>query len=198
MLIIHDRARRSCVSLREGAKGVLDPRSKVPQGSLAPSETCFALVQPYFAPVQQVFLLPGSKRPFAPSRNHFREFPGPPSPKRLGLQLYVESLQNLWTLVRLPSFFHTLGAVQNLSNPQKIDLSEKTPFPNDPFPNDPFGLSKSNCLPVGSETHHEPGQTRTLEVTTTSLGGCVRASTCRFGPGNLGLNLGKRCFTGFP
>ena len=48
--------------------------AKVSQGSLAPSEICFAPVQPYLHQCKRI-LLPGSKRPPAPSRNHFREFP---------------------------------------------------------------------------------------------------------------------------
>ena len=45
--------------------------AKVSQESFAPPKTSFALMQPHLAPVQEVFLRAGSKRPFEPSPNHF-------------------------------------------------------------------------------------------------------------------------------
>ena len=50
--------------------------AEVSQEPLAPSETSFAPVQPHpFCTSARGFSLPGSNRPFAPSPNHFGEFP---------------------------------------------------------------------------------------------------------------------------
>ena len=61
--------------LREGAKGLLDSGS---EKSLALVQNRVAPVQNRFRKVQETLgrpLLPGCERPFAPSRNHFGEFP---------------------------------------------------------------------------------------------------------------------------
>ena len=60
--------------LREGAEGLLDPGSEKP---LAMVQNRVAPVQDRFRKVQETLgrpLLAGCERPFAPSRNHFREF----------------------------------------------------------------------------------------------------------------------------
>ena len=61
--------------LGEDAKGLLDPASTKP---LAPVRNVVARVQKVFWVVQKTLgrpLLPGSKRPFEPSPNHFGDFP---------------------------------------------------------------------------------------------------------------------------
>ena len=57
--------------LREGAKGLLDPGSENPLALVAPvqQQVSEGARDPW-----ETLLLPGSKRPFAPSRTHFREF----------------------------------------------------------------------------------------------------------------------------
>ena len=67
--------RKSRKWLREGAKGVLDPKSKGPPSVSCTFRNLFCTGATLSCTGARGFLLPESKRPFAPSRNHFREFP---------------------------------------------------------------------------------------------------------------------------
>ena len=61
--------------LGQGAKGVLDPRSKGLPESFAPPKPCFAPVQLSFAPVQEVCGALGPKDLLHPVLTTFRNFP---------------------------------------------------------------------------------------------------------------------------
>ena len=80
--------------------------AEVSRESLAPSETRFAPVQPHFAPVQNAFSLPGRKRPFAPSPDHF-----------LSIYHFRVLSQNLWIAIQADKVQNFLKAMSALSHP---------------------------------------------------------------------------------
>ena len=71
--------------LREGTKGLLEPGSKGLRKDFCTTQNCFCTGAKWGCTGARGFVLPGSKRPFAPSPQHFWEFslfgqfPRPPS-----------------------------------------------------------------------------------------------------------------------